>query len=119
MSLVPMATLMRRGLLRAPWEPLLALMHSEHTLDRSLDSWRLLRIAPGGPHLWSALSAALGAPLDAPPPVFCSSASISVPVLVAPREGALFVFLLFDNSFYLFMAVLSLHCFSVLVFQLQ
>ena len=37
-----------------------------------------------------------------------------VPGLVAPREGTLSVFLFFDNSIYLFMAVLSLHCFSVL-----
>ena len=40
-----------------------------------------------------------------------------VPGLVAPREGTLSVFLFFDNSFYLLMAVLSLRCFSVLLFS--
>ena len=68
-SLVPMATLMRTGLLRAPWELLLLLMNSERTLDPSQDSWRLLGIAPGGSCLGSAPSAALCAPLDSPPPV--------------------------------------------------
>lgn len=58
MSLVPMATLMRRGLLRAPWEPLLALVNSAPPQN-----------SPGGSCLGGAPSAALCAPRDSPPSV--------------------------------------------------
>ena len=121
MSLVPIATLMHRGLLCAPWELLLALMHSRAHIGPQPG---LLAPPQNSPWRPSPLECSLcctwcSAGRSSSSCVFCSSSGVGVPGLVAPREGTLVVFLLFDNSFNLCMAVLNLHCFSVLFFQLQ